>query len=175
MDVWLIYTTSSLHTASIIFAHVADTTCSPTAFTCANQRCIPRNWHCDGHNDCFDGSDERACPTQVPGTCQADQFSCANHRCIPHTWRCDTDNDCGDGSDEADCSKSLDVEGSLFSVGDARLCKSVCCCSGWTRQGRVDIVLRESVCNRSNTNVCDQWHGSTKQNNQLMNCLVFDL
>lgn len=80
-----------------------DTTCSPSAFTCANQRCVPAGWRCDGHNDCFDNSDEINCPTHSPGTCPANQFTCANHRCIPHTWRCDTDNDCGDSSDEADC------------------------------------------------------------------------
>lgn len=80
-----------------------DSTCSPSAFTCANQRCVPASWRCDGHNDCFDNSDENNCPTNVPGTCPANQFACANQRCIPHTWRCDTDNDCGDSSDEADC------------------------------------------------------------------------
>lgn len=92
----------------VIFCQVnhlffADTTCSPTAFTCANKHCVPAGWRCDGHNDCFDDSDEYNCPTRVPGTCPANQFTCSNHRCIPHTWRCDTDNDCGDGSDEADC------------------------------------------------------------------------
>lgn len=80
-----------------------DTTCSPSAFTCANRRCVPTSWRCDGHNDCFDNSDESNCPTHVPGTCPASQFTCANHRCIPHIWLCDTDNDCGDGSDEVDC------------------------------------------------------------------------
>jgi len=93
-------------TEIIIFLFL-DTTCSPSAFTCASQHCVPAGWRCDGHNDCFDNSDEINCPTHVPGTCPANQFTCANHRCIPHTWRCDTDNDCGDSSDEADCSECL--------------------------------------------------------------------
>lgn len=85
------------------FLYFTDTTCSPSAFTCANQRCVPSGWRCDGHNDCFDNSDEVNCPTRTPGTCPTNQFTCANNRCIPNTWRCDTDNDCGDSSDEVDC------------------------------------------------------------------------
>lgn len=40
-----------------------DQTCSPSAFTCTNKRCIPMYFKCDGDEDCFDGSDELNCPT----------------------------------------------------------------------------------------------------------------
>lgn len=32
--------------------------CSDTEFKCMNGKCIPGTWHCDGDNDCRDGSDE---------------------------------------------------------------------------------------------------------------------
>ena len=32
--------------------------CHEDQFRCNNSLCIPRNWRCDGHNDCPDGSDE---------------------------------------------------------------------------------------------------------------------
>lgn len=86
----------------------SDNTCASSAFTCASGQCIPGRWHCDKHNDCFDGSDELHCPTQGPSSCPATQFTCDNRRCIPRIWLCDTDNDCGDGSDEKNCSEYHD-------------------------------------------------------------------
>ena len=32
--------------------------CNDGYFACANGRCIPQQWECDGENDCVDGSDE---------------------------------------------------------------------------------------------------------------------
>lgn len=70
-------------------------------FTCANQRCIPKSWLCDGDNDCLDNSDEEQNCTKP--TCGSNEFQCRSGRCIPNTFKCDAENDCGDYSDEAGC------------------------------------------------------------------------
>ena len=44
---------SSLH---IVFLLSAKNTCDPTYFRCHNSHCIPSRWHCDGDQDCCDGS-----------------------------------------------------------------------------------------------------------------------
>ncbi len=30
-------------------------------FSCDNRLCVPKLWHCDGDDDCGDGSDEKGC------------------------------------------------------------------------------------------------------------------
>ncbi|KAK1132801.1 hypothetical protein K0M31_014173 [Melipona bicolor] len=32
--------------------------CTDSEFKCNNEKCIPGTWHCDGEDDCHDGSDE---------------------------------------------------------------------------------------------------------------------
>lgn len=70
-------------------------------FTCANQRCVPKTWVCDGDDDCLDNSDEKQNCTQT--TCSPRELQCASGRCIPLNFKCDGDNDCGDFSDETGC------------------------------------------------------------------------
>ena len=70
-------------------------------FTCANQRCVPQSWVCDGDDDCLDNSDEMQNCTKP--TCSANEFQCKSGRCVPSSFRCDSENDCGDFSDETGC------------------------------------------------------------------------
>lgn len=83
-----------------------DHRCEENQFQCKNKMCIPVSWHCDGVNDCSDGSDEDA-ETCSQKTCRPGEFQCANGRCVPSSYVCDAQDDCGDGSDEPyeTCSK----------------------------------------------------------------------
>ncbi|XP_052738259.1 low-density lipoprotein receptor isoform X2 [Bicyclus anynana] len=75
--------------------------CSLKQFQCANGKCIPMTWVCEGENDCGDNSDENIeeCKKESR-TCTASEFRCKTGRCIPTLWRCDNEKDCSDGSDE---------------------------------------------------------------------------
>ncbi|CAH2098009.1 unnamed protein product [Euphydryas editha] len=95
--------------------------CGSGSFRCANGACVPWEFYCDGHADCADASDERACPstpatpprrpahahrhndTEKLGLCEDHEFQCDNRECIRKEFRCDSRVDCLDGSDEWSC------------------------------------------------------------------------
>ncbi|KAK7494115.1 hypothetical protein BaRGS_00014588, partial [Batillaria attramentaria] len=79
--------------------------CRADEATCSNGQCIPRDYLCDGEQDCSDGSDEVSCATQEPGApCRIDQFMCKREdQCVPASYQCDGEVDCQDRSDEIGC------------------------------------------------------------------------
>nr|XP_058908989.1 basement membrane-specific heparan sulfate proteoglycan core protein isoform X11 [Kogia breviceps] len=75
--------------------------CGPHEATCSSGHCIPKDYVCDGQEDCRDGSDELGCGPTPP--CEPNEFPCGNGHCALKLWRCDGDFDCEDRTDEADC------------------------------------------------------------------------
>ncbi|XP_043921627.1 low-density lipoprotein receptor-related protein 12 [Protopterus annectens] len=88
--------------------------CDWDQFHCANGKCIPASWSCNGMDECGDDSDEELCqksnlPTAFPyQTCPYDQFQCLSritkvYTCLPKALKCDGNIDCLDLGDEIDC------------------------------------------------------------------------
>ncbi|XP_026667400.1 basement membrane-specific heparan sulfate proteoglycan core protein-like [Ceratina calcarata] len=73
--------------------------CTASQFKCRNGQCIDSSAHCDGREDCVDGTDEHNCLT----TCSGDQFRCMDGTCISIDKRCNQNIDCRNGEDENQC------------------------------------------------------------------------
>uniref|UniRef100_A0A0M3HPL9 Disintegrin domain-containing protein n=2 Tax=Ascaris TaxID=6251 RepID=A0A0M3HPL9_ASCLU len=78
------------------------------AFTCKNNKCIPRASVCDGLNDCGDSSDEEDCGcAAMKKLGEVTQCGSASGnavvKCIPASRRCDGYEDCPGGDDERNC------------------------------------------------------------------------
>merc|ERR1712064_173917 len=80
--------------------------CPYWKFRCNNGQCINQYQKCNGHTDCYDGSDEWNCATTPkPSTsyCPYWKFRCNNGQCIYKYQQCNGYANCYDGSDEWNC------------------------------------------------------------------------
>uniref|UniRef100_H0W6G2 Basement membrane-specific heparan sulfate proteoglycan core protein n=1 Tax=Cavia porcellus TaxID=10141 RepID=H0W6G2_CAVPO len=91
--------------------------CEPHEAACHSGHCIPKDYLCDGQEDCRDGSDELGCAPSCPHhlalspaakhpeeVCAPTQFRCvSSNTCIPASFHCDEESDCPDRSDEFGC------------------------------------------------------------------------
>ncbi|XP_039628542.1 low-density lipoprotein receptor-like [Polypterus senegalus] len=93
-----------LATVCLLTDSALSSTCAQNYFQCANERCVPYRWICDGTDDCGDGSDELYSSCQLK-TCSPSEFSCggAMNQCVPREWHCDSKVDCENGADELNC------------------------------------------------------------------------
>ncbi|KAJ7322263.1 hypothetical protein JRQ81_018550, partial [Phrynocephalus forsythii] len=131
-------------------------TCNSGQFTCVYvKQCVALTAKCNRMEDCADGSDEMACPTENPTAasprlCKDTEFQCANQLCIPSLLRCDGVPDCMLNEDEANCSIKDCSDGSLLCpstnscIPVSQLCDGIADC--------IDFAPDESSCS-------DTWTG----------------
>ena len=91
---------------------------------------VPREYRCNGRNECGDWRDEIGCNYRCPRGwfrchCFSGARSCDFWGCVPPILRCNGHNDCGDWSDEQNCFVECDDDD-----GAARLPVPVQNCNG---------------------------------------------
>ncbi|EDW79846.1 uncharacterized protein Dwil_GK18003 [Drosophila willistoni] len=79
-------------------------------FQCDQNRCLPKEYVCDGHLDCMDQADEAQCER-----CGKDEIYCGDDSCIGTKHVCDGIIDCPYGQDERNCLRLSERNGDVGS------------------------------------------------------------
>ncbi|XP_046978637.1 low-density lipoprotein receptor-like isoform X4 [Vanessa cardui] len=146
----VIYTKTITVFGSNITGAVSGNVCSLKQFQCANKKCIPITWVCEGENDCGDNSDEDIEECKETRTCTSSEFRCKTGRCVPLSWRCDNEKDCSDGSDEEPgtctskrtCSEHNFLCGNGFCIPGAWFCDNTPDCPDGSDEHNCDETCR---------------------------------
>ncbi|KAE8745902.1 hypothetical protein FOCC_FOCC007420 [Frankliniella occidentalis] len=81
-------------------------------FLCDKTRCIPKDFRCDGHQDCVDETDEKDCH------CPTGTEHCGEKKCISHKHVCNGVVECPHGQDERNC---IRLSESMGDVGSGKI------------------------------------------------------
>uniref|UniRef100_A0A8D9BTS8 Very low-density lipoprotein receptor n=1 Tax=Cacopsylla melanoneura TaxID=428564 RepID=A0A8D9BTS8_9HEMI len=129
-------------------------TCTSTEFRCKNNRCIPKQWQCDGEKDCTDGSDEEPDVCNVKSCKDKNMFRCGTGLCISKDWVCDRQEDCSDGADEKGCHETCRSDEFTCTNGNCIQMRWVCDKDNDCGDGSDEKDCKPVTCNKLTDFTC---------------------